>query len=156
MPAKRKLTMRHLRQLLRLDHEGVSAREIGRTLGAARSTIQDGLKRAKAAGLVWPLSSDLTDEVLEKQLFGRAGRKASITIFRTGLGGDSSRVEAAWRQSHGAMGGVPGSRTGWVPVFEILRSLSRVRAASFAGDAPTSYGRRQGLRRLLRQEDRDC
>jgi IS30 family transposase len=75
MPAKRKLTMRHLRQLLRLVHEGVSAREIGRTLDVARSTVQDGLKRAKAAGLVWPLSSELTDEVLEKQLFGRADRQ---------------------------------------------------------------------------------
>jgi IS30 family transposase len=60
------------------DDASVSAREIGRTLSVARSTIQDGLKRAKAAGLVWPLSSDLTDEVLEKRLFGRAGRKATI------------------------------------------------------------------------------
>ncbi len=29
MPAKRELTMRQLRHLLRLHHEGVSAREIG-------------------------------------------------------------------------------------------------------------------------------
>jgi len=71
MPAKRKLTMRHLRRLLRLDHEGLSDREIGRTIGVARSTIQDSLKRAKAAGIAWPLSSDLTDEVLEKRLFAR-------------------------------------------------------------------------------------
>ena len=45
MPAKRELTMRQLRHLLRLHHEGVSAREIGRRLGVARSTIQDNLKR---------------------------------------------------------------------------------------------------------------
>jgi IS30 family transposase len=49
MPAKRELTMRQLRCLLR-HHDGVSAREIGRLLGVARSTIQDSLKRA-AAGL---------------------------------------------------------------------------------------------------------
>jgi hypothetical protein len=78
MPAQRKLTMRRLRQLLRLHHEGVSAREIVRMLGAARSTIQDALNRAKSAGLSWPLSSDLTDEVLEKRLFSPAGRKAVI------------------------------------------------------------------------------
>ena len=41
MPAKRELTMRQIRQMLRLHHDGVSAREIGRTLGLARSTIQD-------------------------------------------------------------------------------------------------------------------
>ncbi len=33
MPARRELTMRQLRQMLRLHHDGVSAREIGRTLG---------------------------------------------------------------------------------------------------------------------------
>ncbi|HEX3208565.1 MAG TPA: hypothetical protein VHQ91_04230, partial [Geminicoccaceae bacterium] len=41
MPARRELTMRQLRQMLRLAHEGVSARAIGRMLGAARSTVQD-------------------------------------------------------------------------------------------------------------------
>jgi hypothetical protein len=35
--------MRQLRQMLRRHHDGVSALEIGRTLGVARSTIQDNL-----------------------------------------------------------------------------------------------------------------
>jgi hypothetical protein len=73
MPAKRELSMRQLRHLLRLHHDGVSAREIGRRLGVARSTIQDNLKRAAAAGLAWPLADGVTDEALERQLFGRAG-----------------------------------------------------------------------------------
>src|SRR6202162_1878192 len=51
MPAKRELSMRQLRHLLRLHHGGVSAREIGRRLGVARSTVQDNLKRAAAAGV---------------------------------------------------------------------------------------------------------
>jgi hypothetical protein len=38
MPAKRELTMRQLRYMLRLHHDGLSAREIGRTSGVARST----------------------------------------------------------------------------------------------------------------------
>ena len=33
MPAKRELTMRQLQPMLRLHHDGVSARKIGRTLG---------------------------------------------------------------------------------------------------------------------------
>jgi transposase len=73
MPAKRELSMRQLRHLLRLHHDGVSAREIGRRLGVARSTIQDNLKRAAAAGLAWPLADDVTEEALEHRLFGRAG-----------------------------------------------------------------------------------
>jgi hypothetical protein len=32
MPAKRELTMRQLRQMLRLHHDGLGAREIGRLL----------------------------------------------------------------------------------------------------------------------------
>ena len=73
MSAKRELSMRQLRTLLRLHHGGVSAREMGRLLGVARSTIQDNLKRAAAAGLAWPLADDVTDDALERQLFGRAG-----------------------------------------------------------------------------------
>src|ERR1700682_2848761 len=75
MPAKRELTMRQIRQMLRLARDGVSAREIGRTLGVARSTIQDNLKRASAAGLAWPLAGDLTDAVLATRLFAHAGVK---------------------------------------------------------------------------------
>ena len=77
MPARRELTMRQLRQMLRLHHDGVSAREIGRTLGVARSTIQDNLERARTAGIGWPLPIEWTDEVLEQRLFARSGVKPS-------------------------------------------------------------------------------
>jgi transposase len=76
MPAKRELTMRQLRQMLRLHHEGLGAREIGRRLSVARSTIQDNLNRAQAAGLAWPLDPDLSDEILERRLFGRPATKS--------------------------------------------------------------------------------
>ncbi len=78
MPAKRELTMRQLRQMLRLHYDGVSAREIGRTLGVARSTIQDNLDRAKKAELAWPLAPNLTDDVLERRLFSKAGYRHGV------------------------------------------------------------------------------
>ena len=43
MPSKRKLTMRQIRQLLRLAHGGASTRVMARTLGLARSTVQENL-----------------------------------------------------------------------------------------------------------------
>ena len=52
MPAKRELTMRQIRYVLRLASEGVSTREIAQMLGVARSTIRDNLRRAWEAGLV--------------------------------------------------------------------------------------------------------
>ena len=88
MPARRELTMRQLRQMLRLAHEGVSARAIGRMLGAARSTVQDNLKRAEATGLAWPLGAEITDAVLEQRLFARAGGPACA--------GGSNQTGARW------------------------------------------------------------
>lgn len=76
MPAQRKLTMRQLRQMLRLAGGGTSSRDIALMLGVARSTIQDNLKRANAAGLTWPLPGELTDDALQEKLFHRAGFKA--------------------------------------------------------------------------------
>src|SRR5271163_4585513 len=86
MPAKRELSMRQMRYLLRHHHNGVSAREIGRLLGVARSTIQDSLKRATAAGLNWPF--DITDDALERLLFGRSGAAP----------GQRRRAEPDWAQ----------------------------------------------------------
>lgn len=78
MPAKRRLTMRQLRQMLRLARDGASSRDIAVMLGVARSTIQDNLRRATAAGLNWPLPGELTDDALEARLFERAGVKQGM------------------------------------------------------------------------------
>jgi len=78
MPARRELTMRRIKQMLRLAHDGVSSREIGRTLGIARSTVQNNLARANAAGLTWPLGPEVSDAVLEQRLFARAGVKQGM------------------------------------------------------------------------------
>jgi transposase len=75
MPARRELTMRQIRQMLRLQYERVGERQIARTLGIARSTVQDNLKRALKAGIAWPVPVELTDDILEQQLFGRGGVK---------------------------------------------------------------------------------
>ena len=78
MPAKRELTMRQIRELLRLAHDGCSVRDMARRFGVARSTIQDNLKRARGAGLTWPLPDDLTNDFLEQSLFSRTGTKAGF------------------------------------------------------------------------------
>jgi len=80
MPARRTLTMRNLRRILRLHHEGASAREIVRAAGVARSTVQDALKRTKSAKLSWPLRDELTDEELESRLFARSGSHSSSGV----------------------------------------------------------------------------
>ena len=76
MPTER-LTMRRIRQVLQL-HFGAhaSARVIAREVGVGRTTVQDYLSRADAAGLGWPLAADLTDEALEQLLFPAPSCKA--------------------------------------------------------------------------------
>lgn len=104
MPARR--TMRQVRQMLRLHHDGVSARVIERTLGVACSTIQDNLERARKAGIGWPLPIEWSDEVLEQRLFARSGVKPGHRLFRRnwlghslgrGYGGEAVKEIAARR-----------------------------------------------------------
>jgi DNA-binding transcriptional regulator LsrR (DeoR family) len=81
--------MRRIRQVLQLHFgAGASARVIAGEIGVGRSTVQDYLARVSAAGLVWPLVPDLTDEALERRLFPlRTGASPAPadTPSRTGL-----------------------------------------------------------------------
>ncbi|GLR77611.1 IS21 family transposase (plasmid) [Azospirillum oryzae] len=78
--SKKRLTMRQIRELLRLKHDPrkLSDRAIALQLGVARSTIQDYMARITGAGLDWPLPEDLTDAVLEERLFGRPDTQTGI------------------------------------------------------------------------------
>jgi transposase len=61
--------MRQVREVLRLNGLGLSARQIARSLKIGRATVADYLRRAKAARISWPLPADLDDAALEKLLF---------------------------------------------------------------------------------------
>src|ERR1051325_9755970 len=74
MPAER-VSMRGVREILRLKHGGASDRQIARSLSLARSTVGLTLQRAAAAGLCWPLPATLTDRVLEATLYAGHGRR---------------------------------------------------------------------------------
>jgi transposase len=69
MPTQR-LSMRRIKQLLTMHFgAGASSRAIGRELGIAPSTVREYLGRATAAGIGWPLATDVTDEQLMARLF---------------------------------------------------------------------------------------
>src|SRR6202789_152108 len=137
MPAKRELSMRQLRHLLRLHHGGVSAREIGRRLGVARSTVQDNLKRAAAAGLAWPLADDVTDDAGATAVRARGSRNRPAASDRAGLGGLGARVEAARRDDDDLVGGISGGQPRWLRLQPVLRSAARVRATAEPSGAAT-------------------
>lgn len=73
MPTQR-LSMRRIKQLLTMRFgAGASTRVIARELGVAPSTVREYLSRASAAGIVWPLAADVTDDSLMTRLFVNAG-----------------------------------------------------------------------------------
>ena len=69
MPAER-LSMRKIREFLRLKSLGISGRQIARSLDIAPSTVIEYLRRAEKAGVSWPIREDWDDTALEKALFG--------------------------------------------------------------------------------------
>lgn len=71
--AKERLSMRKIREILRLHYEfGFGKKPIARVCSVSPSTVVDYIRRAKAAGLSWPLPEDLDDTSLEARLFPTA------------------------------------------------------------------------------------
>ena len=67
-----RLPVRKIREVLRLKAEGYSDRQIALSIGSSRSTVQECLRRAREAGLTWPLPSEVDESVLHAQLYRRA------------------------------------------------------------------------------------
>jgi transposase len=68
MPQER-LPMRKIRDVLRLSAGGMSKRKIAASLGISPTAAGDCLRRARAAGVGWPLPEDVSDEALEAHLY---------------------------------------------------------------------------------------
>src|SRR6187397_1855301 len=68
MPTER-LSMRRIREVLRLRHQGLTERVIARTLGVSNGVVHGYVRRARLAGLTWALPEDLDDDSLELLLF---------------------------------------------------------------------------------------
>jgi len=72
-------TMRKVRDVLRLSWgEQLSLRQVARSLAMPHTTVAVFLRRAKEAGLTWPLPEDLDDDALEARLFDVAAPTGSL------------------------------------------------------------------------------
>lgn len=70
--------MRKIRDALRLSlHEGLSLRDVAASLQMPFTTVGDHVRRAKAAGLGWPLPEGLDDDALEALLLSSAAPLAA-------------------------------------------------------------------------------
>ena len=93
--AQARLSMRKIREVLRLRAEGFSEREIAQSVGGARSSVQICLWRAERAGVSWPLSADQDEGALEALLYPR--RQPGVEVHPTP---DFEWVERELKRKH--------------------------------------------------------
>jgi len=84
--AQRRVCVRKIKEVLRLKYAlHKPQREISRISGIGKTTVHEYIRRAKAAGLSWPLPEELTEDSLGKMLFpgesGPSGEKATIPFL---------------------------------------------------------------------------
>lgn len=63
--------MTKYRDILRLHSQGISSRNIAKSVRCSRHTISAVLARAEAEGITWPIPEQTTDRVLKQTLFGK-------------------------------------------------------------------------------------
>ncbi len=80
--ATERLLMRHIREILRLKWTlRRSHRETARSLGISTGAVASVVTRAKATGLTWDTVGALSDDALERTLYGP---KLALTVARPG------------------------------------------------------------------------
>lgn len=66
-----RLPVRKIREVLRLKAEGFSDRQIAAAIGSARSTVQECVRRARDAGVTWPLPPLMDEAALHARMYRR-------------------------------------------------------------------------------------
>jgi transposase len=76
--SQERLSLRKIREVLRLHEKKLSQRAIGRSCQISHSTVGEYLKRAEAVGLHWPLPDELDEEQLYALLFPENKQPAQV------------------------------------------------------------------------------
>ena len=72
--AKMRVSMRKIREVLRLRHElGLSVRQVREATGVGKTAVSEYVSRAKVIGITWPIPGEISDAELERRLFTPAG-----------------------------------------------------------------------------------
>ena len=79
MPTE-KVSMRKIKEILKLNYENVSNREIARRLRIGAGSVSRYLARAKEANLVWPLNDDWSDDKIYSVLFSAENKKTTYPL----------------------------------------------------------------------------
>jgi IS30 family transposase len=72
--------VRKIREVLRLKVEGFSDRQIATAIGSVRSTVQECARRARDAGVTWPLLPSMEEAALHAMLYKRVVAHAIAAV----------------------------------------------------------------------------
>ena len=154
MPAER-VSMRRVREILRLKHGGASDRQIARSLSLARSTVARDPGAGRGGGLALAAAGDAERPRAGGDAVCRPwqpARRAAQGRARLGL--RPSRAAPARRHADAAVGGVPAARAGRLSLQPLVRAVPRLGGPAVADDAPGPSRRRAAVRRLCRPDRR--
>ena len=96
------MSMRKIREVLRLTHElGFSVRAVCEATGVGKTAVGEYVRRAKLAGITWPIPAELGEAELEQLLFAPAGFQdgaakplPDLSLIHICIVGDSRRRHA--------------------------------------------------------------
>ena len=80
--SQQRLPMRKVRDVLRLKAVGLGKRKIAASLGISATAVGGCLRRAREAGVAWPLAEEMTDEALEARLYPASAALAEVAARR--------------------------------------------------------------------------
>ena len=80
--SQQRLPMRKVRDVLRLKAVGLGKRKIAASLGISATAVGGCLRRAREAGVAWPLAEEMTDEALEARLYPASVALAEVAARR--------------------------------------------------------------------------
>ena len=146
--ATERLLMRHIREILRLKWTlRRSHRDTARSLGISAGAVASVVTRAKAIGLTWDTVSALSDDALERTLYGP---KLALTVARPG-------PDLVWMHTELRRPGVTlellhleylAAHPDGYRYSAFLRALPALAGAAADLDAPGPHGGRENVCRL--------
>jgi len=104
MPGPR-LPMRRIRDVLRLSAAGMSKLQIAASLGVSATAARESIRRARGAGLAWPLPAELSDEELEHRLYPPPTAALKRRRPQPDWGGNPPRAASARGDAAAVVGG---------------------------------------------------
>jgi hypothetical protein len=146
--AQQRLPVRKILEVLRLKTAVLSDRKIAAAIGSARSTVPECLRRAREAGMAWPLAQDLNDEALHARLYERSVPVACRP--QPDFAQLHAELARAARDAAAAVAGVQGRASRRLAVQRFLRSVPPVGLEPGAPAAAEACARREPIRRLRR------